>query len=87
MGRSFMEHDFYCINCGNKGISIMRNQGHKQSKLHRKKLYCIHCKTEVNHIECKSPDEVATFKKEFERGKYVKEAKESLSHVGSLRIG
>ena len=48
---SFSEHSFYCIQCGNKGIPIMRNNGRAKEKFHRKKLYCLHCKQEINHIE------------------------------------
>ena len=63
----------------------MRRQGFKHSKMHRKKLYCPFCKTEVNHIECKTPEEVEEFKINFENGVYKDEAKESISFVGALK--
>jgi hypothetical protein len=84
---SMVLHNFYCINCGNKGIELMRKQGSLHGKMHRKKLYCIHCKTEVNHIECKTFEEVEEFKINFENGVYEDEAKESLYFVGNTRIG
>ena len=83
---SMVLHNFYCINCGNKGIELMRKQGSQHGKIHRKKLYCIHCKTEVNHIECKTFEEVEEFKINFENGVYEDEAKESLYFVGNTRI-
>lgn len=84
--KSYAEHSFYCLACGNKGIPLARQQSHKHSKHHRKKLYCIHCQTEVNHVECKTPTEVETFKRNFEKGVYKNEAEESLLACRSARI-
>ena len=84
---SYAEHEFYCINCGNKGIGLMRRQSFKHKSMHRKKLYCIHCKTEVNHVECKNFEEVETFKENFAKGMYVDESKESISFVRNSCIG
>lgn len=84
---SYAEHSFYCIKCGNKGIPLMRKQGFQHGKMHRKKLYCLHCKEEVNHIECKNLEEVEIFKTNFKNGVYVNEAEESISHVRNLRSG
>ena len=77
--RGYAEHSFYCINCGNKGIPLMRKQGFKHQGMHRKKLYCVFCKQEVNHIECKTFDDVQEFRLNFENGVYKNEAEESLS--------
>lgn len=85
--KTYAEHDFYCINCGNKGIGLMRKQGFKHSSMHRKKLYCIHCRQEVNHVECKTMEEVETFKYNFENGVYRDEAKESLLACGAACYG
>lgn len=84
---NYAEHSFYCISCGNKGIPLMRKQGFKHQGMHRKKLYCVHCKCEVNHVECKTFDEVEEFRYNFENGVYKDEAKESLSHVGNSCLG
>ena len=65
----------------------MRKQGFKHEGMHRKKLYCVHCKTEVNHVECKTFDEVEEFRVNFENGVYKDEAKESLSFVGASCVG
>ena len=76
-----VSHDFYCINCGNRGIPLSRNRGHYHSKHHRKKLYCPTCKLEVNHIEIKSYNDLLEFKDNFERGVYKNEAETSLNYV------
>ena len=81
--RNYAEHSFYCINCGNKGIPLMRNQGFQHVGMHRKKLYCVFCKQEVNHVECKTLDDVEEFRYNFENEVYKNEAEESLSHVRS----
>ena len=77
----FNEHDFYCIKCGHKGIPLSRKQGHQHGTFHRKKLFCIYCQQEVNHIECKNDEDVAEFKRNFENGVYKDEAEESVSYV------
>lgn len=81
--RTYAEHNFYCINCGNKGIPLMRKQGFKHESMHRKKLYCPFCKREVNHIECRTFDEVEEFRENFANGVYKDEAEESLCFVGT----
>lgn len=77
----FNEHDFYCIKCGHKGIPLSRKQGHQHGRFHRKKLFCLYCQQEVNHIECKNDEDVAEFKRNFENGVYKDEAEESVSYV------
>lgn len=43
--------DMYCTCCGHRGISIPRNGNKFREPGHLKKLYCIHCGTEKNHVE------------------------------------
>ena len=64
-------HDFYCLKCGNKGIGVFRNMGFQRERFHRKRLYCPFCKEGVNHIECKTYEEVQIFKEAFERGEFL----------------
>lgn len=45
--------EFYCIFCGQKGIPIMRRRGNEREAGHLKKLYCVYCQKETNHVECK----------------------------------
>ena len=79
-------HDFYCINCGNKGLPIMRKIGRQHASLHRKKLWCPICRLEVNHIECRTHEDVEEFKENFENGVYQNEAEESICYVRSERL-
>lgn len=83
MARAMVEHNFYCMKCGKKGIPLMRNKGFQHSKHHRKKLYCPFCKVEVNHVECKTYDDVQEFLDAFERGDYKEEAEQSISYIES----
>ncbi len=80
-------HDFYCIKCGNKGIPIARQRSHNHGKFHRKKLYCLHCKQETNHVECKNEIETYEFLEDFRNGVYEDEAKEYISDVRDTGIG
>ena len=80
-------HEFYCMKCGNKGIPLTRNQGHQHGRFHRKKLFCLYCREEVNHIECKTPEDVAEFRKNFELGVYKDEAEDSVSYLRGRRFG
>ena len=70
----YEEHSFYCINCGKKGIPILRDKSHLHSKNHRKVLYCPFCKETVNHIEITSFEQAEKFKEDFEKGVYKDEA-------------
>ena len=82
MGRAItMEHSFYCIKCGNKGIPLPRKLGRQREKFHRKKMYCIFCKEVVNHIECRTYAEVEQFKIDFEEGVFKDETEESIKHT------
>ena len=55
MGRgNFTTSDFYCTRCGRQGIPIARRLGHGREAGHLKRLFCLTCKEEVNHVECKS---------------------------------
>lgn len=48
-----LESTFYCTCCGKRGIPIARKRGQGREAGHLKKLYCLNCKREVNHVECK----------------------------------
>lgn len=76
----FDTHDFYCINCGEKGIPLTRQQSHQRGSFHRKLMYCWHCKHTVNHIECRNESERLKFIEKFLAGDYRKEAEEELKY-------
>lgn len=48
---NFSISEFYCCKCGNKGISLPRREGQNREAGHLKKLYCIKCQEEQNHVE------------------------------------
>lgn len=78
--RSYETHDFYCVNCGSKGIPLARKLSHSKGKAHRKQMYCWKCQHTVNHIECSTAEEVEAFLKDFKAGKFAEEAKAELSY-------
>jgi hypothetical protein len=84
--KNYSEHSFFCMACGNKGIPLARQQSHQHSRHHRKKLYCIYCQCEVNHIECKTYDDVEDFKINFKNGVYKNEAEDSISFMRNSGI-
>ena len=47
-----IDEEFYCTQCGNKGIPIPRMKRSKREPGHLKKLFCLTCKEEINHVEC-----------------------------------
>ena len=83
---NYAEHSFWCIKCGKQGIPLARNQGHQHGQFHRKKLYCLNCKEEVNHVECKNLEEVEAFHEAFEGGYFKNEAEEPVPTSRSSRI-
>lgn len=44
--------ELYCVNCGNKGIPIMRKTKRERPSGHLKRLWCPYCKKEFNHVQC-----------------------------------
>lgn len=76
----FSEHTFWCLNCGNQALPLLRKQGQERGKFHRKKLYCFKCKIDINCIECRNENEIKEFKEEFKKGTFKQEALESLNH-------
>ena len=84
---STIEHQFYCIKCGKRGIPLARKRGAQREKYHRKKLFCLNCQQEVNHVECRNQEEIDQFKIWFEEGMFKDEAEESISYVRAGWIG
>lgn len=65
--------DFYCTECGQKGINLPRNKGCQRANGHLKKLFCLHCQKETNHVEIRpqSSYDYENFYEEFSLGRYV----------------
>ena len=70
-------HDFYCINCGKKGITLPRKDNKRKGKFHRKKLYCLNCGFLINHVEICNTEEYWEFQEMFESGNFKEEAEQS----------
>lgn len=75
MGKNYtpVASTFYCTQCGKQGIPINRKKGQERKSGHLKKLYCINCKKEINHVEIKQDDLNYTyenFKEEFQLGRF-----------------
>ena len=66
-------------------MELFRKRGFQHERFHRKKLYCPHCKLELNCIECKNDEDVYEFKENFEKGAYKDEAEDSLHYVRMSR--
>ena len=75
---SYEQSDFYCIHCGQKGIPCLRPQARRRERFHRKKLYCPHCGHTINHIECRTDEDVYDFKEAFDNGEFQEEARISI---------
>ena len=72
---------FWCISCGKQGIPLMRSSSKRHAPGHRKKLYCVNCRTVINHIETRGPEEARQFREDFQAGKYKEEAQESIRYT------
>lgn len=79
-------NDFYCTKCGQKGIPIIRRKGAEREAGHLKKLWCLNCNKEVNHVECKenSKYDYKDFIIEFEYGNFDTEGNR-IRKYGELR--
>ena len=67
MGKFKMNSTFYCTKCGNRGLPVIRRSGAEREAGHLKKLYCLNCKEETNHVECKEFTHYNKADFEFER--------------------
>lgn len=66
-------HEFYCPTCGNTTIPVHRKTGQLRKKFHRKKMYCYHCKKDINTIEVRNEWEANEFKINYQKGLYADE--------------
>lgn len=72
---NFTMSEFYCTQCGNKGLPVLRKKGAEREAGHLKKLFCLKCKRETNHAECKpfTRYDFEQFKEEYEYGNFSEE--------------
>lgn len=82
----YAESEFYCTQCGSKGIPVLRKRGQEREAGHLKKLFCLKCQKEQNHVECKSLTKYTheDFLIEFNEKNFTKEGTRILTY-GQLR--
>lgn len=84
---NFLASDFYCTQCGSKGLIVWRQRGKEREAGHLKKLFCPSCGEEENCVEIKQNNSSYTFSDfiaEFEYGNFDKDGNRKMSY-GKLR--
>ena len=81
MGNMTMS-EFYCTQCGNKGLPVWRKKGAEREAGHLKKLFCLNCKKETNHCECRpfTKYEFKDFQIEYEYGNFSEDGQRIKSY-------
>lgn len=51
--RNLSFSEFYCTQCGSRSFDIPRVVGKERKGGHLKKIFCLTCQKEINHVECK----------------------------------
>ena len=84
--KNIVMSEFYCTQCGNKGLPVWRKSGQEREAGHLKKLYCLKCKQETNHVECKEYThyQFEDFKTEYEYDNFTKDGQRKQKY-GELR--
>ena len=77
-----MESEFYCIKCGKRGMLIPRKAGKGREAGHLKRLWCLNCKTEFNHVEVKpyTHYDIEDFELEREYGNFDEEGNRKMKY-------
>lgn len=85
--KNSITHDFYCTQCGTKGIPLYR-ANHTRERGHLKKLYCLSCGCQTNHAECieGSKYDYEAFLLEFNSGNFDENGKRVLSLSEQKRL-
>ena len=79
--------NFYCTQCGNKGVPIWRRAGAEREAGHLKRLFCLNCNKETNHVECRQGNAKYTYEDfliEFEHNNFDTDGNRVMSY-GELR--
>lgn len=87
MAKKFItDNEFYCTQCGRRGIPVVRKVGAERESGHLKKLFCLTCREETNHVECRPWTGYTKndFLIEFEYGNFTEEGQRKMPY-GELR--
>lgn len=78
--------DFYCVFCGKQGIPIPRKASKTHEAGHLKRLFCVHCGKETNHVEIRPFGRYTheDFEVEYTNGNFDKEGNRKMTY-GELR--
>lgn len=71
--QAIFKSDFYCTCCGKQGIPIARKIGKQREAGHLKKLFCLNCQKETNHVEIRpfGSYQYEDFKEEYDLGRFI----------------
>lgn len=74
--------DFYCVFCANKGIPVIRQNGAQRERGHLKKLFCLYCNKETNHVEIRhfGNYNLEDFYQEFNHKNFDENGNRKLTH-------
>ena len=78
---NYEQHRFFCLQCGQETLPILRKVNHKHGKHHLKKLWCPHCKITINCVECRNDQEISEFKEKWLAGEYAEALESSLAEI------
>jgi hypothetical protein len=84
--KNFIMNDFYCTQCGEKGVNVWRKLGAEREAGHLKRLFCLRCQKETNHAECREGTKYAyiDFLVEFEYHNFDKDGNRKMTY-GELK--
>jgi len=74
--------EMYCTQCGKRNIPVQRKIGQEREPGHLKRMWCIHCRKEVNMVEIKEKCSGYTyedFRDEFNWKNFDKDGNRRLS--------
>lgn len=73
--KDYLISQFYCTQCGRRGIPLRRPREKQREPGHLKNLFCIWCKKKTNHTEVRSFGQYTydTFLIEFKEGNFTEE--------------
>lgn len=86
MSRLITDNEFYCTQCGGRGLPIVRTKGKEREAGHLKKLFCLNCQKETNHVECRynTKYDYSDFLVEFENYNFDNDGNRKMTY-GELR--